>query len=278
MPNFLLAVMMEAVPVETASQPHTAWDIAVAFVDKLAWPVVALIIVTALRRPIGLFIKAIGERATEISIAGWATVKLPTMTQAPVTEELSALKADAYPALISNSAKRTLFALFQDRTRKEYVVVNFGRGSEWLSSRLYISALMLERMTELKGVVFVAAGAGTETKFLGVGQPSTVRWAVARAQPWLEVAFAQAYQNALINAVQPPVEDEHGRMDPSLAETVVSSFISQVTPPIAIPPAYPVSYPPPVAGGATARVRLSAGLGRPRQLTGTRKLDHDALV
>ncbi len=111
-------------------------------------------------------------------------------------------------------------------------------------------------MTGLKSVVFVAAGAGTETKFLGVGQPSTVRWAVARAQPWLEVAFAQAYQNALINAVQPPVEDEHGRMDPNLAETVVSFFISQITPPIAIPPAYPVPYPPPypppVAGGPPA--------------------------
>ncbi|UIE38906.1 hypothetical protein [Leptodesmis sichuanensis] len=64
-----------------------------------------------------------------------------------------------------------------------------GDGKEWLTSRLYIMAIILERMKSLKALVFL----GIRKRFIGWAKPEKVRWALAKNYPYLESAYAKAY-------------------------------------------------------------------------------------
>lgn len=63
----------------------------------------------------------------------------------------------------------------------------------WLTSRLFIMVSLLERMRGLRAVVFVEAGEGGGSRFVGFAHPAEVRWSLARRYPWLEEAYAKAY-------------------------------------------------------------------------------------
>lgn len=58
-------------------------------------------------------------------------------------------------------------------------------------------ALLLQKMRNLQSLVFVETGQGTRRRFVGLAEPSTVRWALARHSRQLEVAFSKAYYKTM---------------------------------------------------------------------------------
>jgi hypothetical protein len=72
-------------------------------------------------------------------------------------------------------------------------VIDLGGGQQWLTSRLFIFAVLLGRMRGLRSLVFVETIGETRRRFIGVATPEGVRWGLARRYPWLEKAFANAY-------------------------------------------------------------------------------------
>jgi hypothetical protein len=79
------------------------------------------------------------------------------------------------------------------RATGEYAVIDLGNGNQWISSRLFIFAVLLKRMTGLRQFVFIGTQNGVTGRFLGMASPDDVRWALARRYPWLECAYAYAY-------------------------------------------------------------------------------------
>lgn len=170
------------------AEPHAGWEKWIALVDRIAWPIVAIVGLLLFRKPLVNLFDVVGKRATEISIGGLG-IKLPALPEAQLSEDVLTFRAADTFMVISTSAKSLLFSMFEQAQKYEYVAVNLGRGDKWLSSRLYIFAAMLQRMKALRCIVFLNAGAATESEFFGATTPDKVRWGLARKQPWLEVAY-----------------------------------------------------------------------------------------
>jgi hypothetical protein len=86
-----------------------------------------------------------------------------------------------------------LLQQIRDDRASDYAVFDLDSGHSWLTSRLFIFAVLLQRMRNLRCLVFVETMGNTRRKFLGMASPEEVRWVLAQRYPWLEQAFAQAY-------------------------------------------------------------------------------------
>ena len=224
----LCSLLLTAAPirVEIAQPAHEA-----SVLEKLApfaWPAIVLICLIVLRKPIIALLKDIGSRATELSIGSWATIKLPDLQEA------------AFPALTIKDLVGTFWtesgsnlnAQFQSTNTPEYALVDLGNGDEWISSRLFIFAVMLQRMKALRCIVFIQTSPTKQRKFLGCAAPENVRWRLAVDQPWLESAFATAYAQIML----PPgalsrgdaFTDTKGALQPPVAQLVVSNFVASL--------------------------------------------------
>jgi hypothetical protein len=198
-----------------------------------AWPLVVLVCLLLLRDPIRAMLAQIATRATEVSLGSWATIKLPGLQEAPTDQGMLNIK-DLAGAVWQESGSN-LLAQFQATRTPEYALVDLGAGNEWISSRLFIFAVMLQRMKGLRCIVFVSTTQTQDRSFLGCASPDNVRWRLAADQPWLEAAFAQAY--ALITG--PPTTysrsnaftDIKGALEPQVAQTAVSTFVQSLKQP-----------------------------------------------
>jgi len=97
------------------------------------------------------------------------------------------------PADQFSSNAMALFDQIRSDAASDYAVIDLGTGQQWLTSRLFIFAVLLQRMRALQCFVFVETVGETRQKFIGMASPEGVRWGLARRYPWLEEAFAQAY-------------------------------------------------------------------------------------
>ena len=209
------------------SEPHDAWDKATALSEKLIWPITIGAILFAFRKPLKRFVEEIGNRGGEISI-GAIGIKLPVAEKASISGDDLLFFKTADPTTIANdSAKTTLLKMLRDPSPREYVVINLGTGKEWLSSRLFIFALMLQRMKAIHCVVFLE---GSVPKFLAAATPDAIRWSIAETQPWLERAYANAYVSSI--PIYMPgdsfVRSRCGAVDPEVADTLIRNYIQLI--------------------------------------------------
>jgi hypothetical protein len=274
---FSLAQQSAVQPADRSQQPirveisqpvgtHASWEKWISLVEKIAWPVVVVLGVFVFRKPLSNFLDVIGKRATEISI-GSLGIKLPTMNEAQLGDDVLTFRAADTFMMISSSAKSSLFNMFEQPGKYEFVAINLGRGDKWLSSRLYIFATMLQRMKALRCIVILGAGADTESQFIGATTPDKIRWGLATIQPWLEVAYAQAYGQ--VCAQFPPgvavIMNENGAMDANTAEVLVKSFVTNLTvlPPVPLTPEWVTFAPnqPPEHAVWLSPEYLEPGLG-----------------
>jgi hypothetical protein len=106
----------------------------------------------------------------------------------------------------------------------DFAIVDLGAGRSWLTTRLFIVAILLKRMRSLKTFVFVETRDGIDKKFIGDVAPDVVRWALARAYPWLEDAYASAYSQLPNRRIL----SESGALDPIDAGFLVQYFIANI--------------------------------------------------
>jgi hypothetical protein len=132
-----------------------------------------------------------------------------------------ALPAQLGPGIVSSSYVMDLLNRIQGEGVVDYAIIDLGSGTSWLTTRLFIFAILLRRMRSLRAFVLVETREGIEKRFLGVKSPEAVRFSLAREYPWLERAFANAYA-ATPNLT---IRSESGALEPHAAGTVVERFI-----------------------------------------------------
>jgi hypothetical protein len=228
--NASLAPQDQSIPtkieVTQHSDPHDAWDKGITLVQNLAWPLMILIVLYLFRPSIGKVVEQLGKSGGEISIPGLG-IKLPTAKGASMSEDVLTIKVADSTSIANSSAKTTLVKMLREPGTREYVVIDLGPGAEWISSRLFIFALMLQRMKSIRAIVFLDGSVG---KFPGVAKPDTVRWGLAQDQPWLEQAYLNAYSNAVNSFFQNAsfIVSNYGALDTAVAETVVRNYVQNV--------------------------------------------------
>lgn len=121
--------------------------------------------------------------------------------------------------MLSTSAPPDLFMAFGRGDPVDYAIIDLDTGKRWLTSRLYIFALTLERMLGLQRFVFLESG----QRFLGIASLTKVRWRLARRYPWLETAFAKVYADVSDHI---HISSDTGAFDTRMTQEVVGNFLS----------------------------------------------------
>ena len=102
-------------------------------------------------------------------------------------------KPNAESSSYLSSSLQALLEQVGADTTYDFVEIDLGEGKEWVTSRLFIFAIILERLLNLQCFVFLETRNGAPTQFIGIASPDEVRWRLACKYPWLEEAFAKAY-------------------------------------------------------------------------------------
>jgi hypothetical protein len=251
------AFAQPVVPGPLPPSPTAASTPIVELVKALAWPVVALLIAGIFRRPIGLFVTALGSRITKLSVFK-VELELVPASAATATPLLDDIRTATYGAAISDSSRMMLEQL-QSGEPADFALVALGDGEEWLTSRLYIAAVMMERMRNVKVFVFVERVPTTERRFVAVVPVRQLRWALARRYPWLEAAWTRSVLSIFpadiptdapvlpvgaqwlpnphtLSMSQPVVKSDTGALEAPQARQLVSNFIVSLQSPKPVPP------------------------------------------
>jgi len=65
-------------------------------------------------------------------------------------------------------------------------------GQSWLTSRLYIFAILLPKVLGIRCMVFTETRDGVARRFVGIGEPHAVAEALARRFAWFDLAWTRA--------------------------------------------------------------------------------------
>jgi len=256
--TFVLGACSASAESTTATPSVAAINsLTVELAKALAWPAVALFIAVIFRRPISLFVNAIGGRITKFSLFK-VELELVPATAATSTPLLDEIRTATSSAVISDST-RAMLEQVQSGTPADFALIALGSGEEWITSRLYIAAVMMERMRGLHAFVFVERGPYTERRLVAVASVRQVRWALARRYPWLEAAWVRASlftfpsqpppgAQALplgaycppdprtLDAPQPLIASDSGALEPWVASQIVSNFVESLQQPNSLGP------------------------------------------
>jgi len=215
---------------------YSAVAAAVELTRALAWPLVALLVAVWFRGPIGDFISGIGGRINKVSVFNFQ-FELSAARPTATTPLLDDIRAATNSAEVSDST-RMMLEQAQSTEPADFSLISLGHGEEWLTSRLFIAAVMMERMRGVKVFVFVERGPAGERQFVAVANVRQLRWALARRFPWLQDAFVRA---EALQAADPQTTtlvrttSDAGGMEPYQARQLVGNFISALQRPVGAP-------------------------------------------
>jgi len=194
------------------------WTLVVEAVKALAWPIVAAFALYLLRRPLVELVGQLARRAKKLSVFE-VSVELATLPELQPPWSVAGTDVRRLSSSqIFDTPSQTLFQELLKPALSDYAIVDVRSGEDWLTSRLFIFALILGEVTGLRAFVFLESAASTRRKFLGVATPANVRRALGRRYPWLEEAVARAL--AVPNLRQPQKKGVSG----------VSTFSNWISP------------------------------------------------
>ena len=166
-----------------------------ALLAAIAWPVVLVMALLRYRGPIETFLTR--QPVKSFSVAGILAMDFGEAKEmAPRWSGQDIMIDLRHPTPSVNVTDSTAMAFVEqlrENAPADYAVIDLGTGEEWLTSRLYILALLLQRMRGLKCFVFVETAQGTRRRYAGLAAADKVRWALASHFPWLEHAYSRAY-------------------------------------------------------------------------------------
>jgi hypothetical protein len=222
-------------------------DVLTAFV----WPAVVLILLLVYRRHLIGLMDRILPRVAKVSFGAFS-LELAKAQEATVTFSDAGMdfRHGGVAAQVQDSTTAQFRAQLQDTTPADFAVIDLGSGKEWLTSRLFIMAILLKRVRGVRAFVFLESTNGRRRSFVGAADSESIRWRLSMRYPWLEDAFRRAYATVPVAIVT----SQKGGLDPMTAVDVLREFLRQIQNPVVAPnppiPATPTSppivFPPPV--------------------------------
>lgn len=212
------------------------WKLVVEFVTAIAWPLVAAFALYLLRRPLIELVSQVAHRARKLSVFE-VSVELSTLPELHTSWSAGSVDVrQLSSSQIFDSFSQTLFEELLKPTQADYAIVDLGDGKKWLTSRLFVFALILGEVRGLRAFVFVEQAGWIRRRFLGIATPANVRRSLGARYPWLEEAFARAlaaqYQNkpndmpgnsTFLNQLSPLSHDGQSRV-----KDFVKSFVENL--------------------------------------------------
>jgi hypothetical protein len=167
-----------------------------ALFRALIWPLIAIVALIVLRSPLGDLVKILGQRIHKFSFGGLSLelAEVREVKTQTLETEIRQLDAGVVPQS-GSTAIAGLLTQLQSGRQHDYIVLDLGSEASprWLTSRLYLLALLITLIDRPIRMVFVETAGGVRRRFIGAAAPNHVRWALARRYGWFETASAAAY-------------------------------------------------------------------------------------
>ena len=159
----------------------------------ISWPAIAVFALLLLYKPFSVFLSQ-SVQTIKVSILQFSVEASKASTAPPALSTLVEDLESADGAELASDSTRDLTQGFVSKLAVDYLIIDIGDENEkkWLTTRLFLGAMMLERMWGLRCLVFVDNTPDVSRRFLGMASPSELRWQLAIDSPWLEPALAQA--------------------------------------------------------------------------------------
>ncbi len=180
------------------------WRFWAEFIRSVAWPGLAALTLLIFRKQIA---EVLTQAARRLRRAPTQEVSVDLTPLPELASSWSVGSTDVRVLTspqVFNGNSQPLFQELLNTSQADYAVVDLGTGREWLTSRLFLFALILGMVRNLRALVFVESSNGVRRRFLATASPSDVYKALALRYPWLEGAWLQA------SAAQYPQESPEG--------------------------------------------------------------------
>ncbi|MBN0987402.1 hypothetical protein [Amphritea pacifica] len=168
------------------------WKAIADILNAIAWPLVVGISLFAMQKPLSTLVEQIGKRITKLSYGDYA-IELSALPEMRSSSVAAFDVRQLTPTKLFDSASHELFKQLAATQDADYAIIDLGEGDKWLSSRLYIFALILGRVSHLKSFVFVETRDGISRCLVGTATPSGIFTSLAKHYPWFESAFIKVY-------------------------------------------------------------------------------------
>jgi len=228
-----------------------------ALVRALIWPLIAIIGFIVFRRPLGDLVRILGQKVRKFSVGGLSLelaeiseMKAPQALETEIRQLDAGLLPQSGPSAISG-----LLMQLQHGERQDYIVIDLGSESSprWLTSRLYLLALLITSIDRPLCLVFVETAGGLCNRFSGLASPDQVRKALGRSYSWLESAGTAAFailgglpSTATGLLLNPPITFQFDPATGLLNDYQVNQFMQQFLTWIRVQPPLPGTLPGPV--------------------------------
>jgi hypothetical protein len=174
---------------------HDGIELARAFI----WPFTVILLVIMLYRPAAGLLLAIGERASKVKIFQFEVelAKLAKASESLSTTVVALRQAEVQQVRQSVEELKTKSMVYGlvlvgiTRSTADYVPVELGddKNSDWLTSRLFMLATLLDRNRAVRCIVFT----GEHGTFIGAATPRDIRWELGAKFPEYERALSFAH-------------------------------------------------------------------------------------
>jgi hypothetical protein len=219
-------------------------DIA-ALLSAIVWPIVLLVIALTYRKEIPAVVKGLASRITKLGVGNFSIELAVAKAFVPEWSEAAGaldLRHNAQAGQVQDSFMMTFRNQLLEEGSWDYAEVDLGTGREWLTSRLFIMAIVFARMKGIKALVFLNTSGNLQKRFVCWAEPQRVRWALAKRFPWLEQAYAEAVVTIPSQYMGVIVSNE-GRLgtqfnpaDPEPSISLIREFLMRVQAPAAPTP------------------------------------------
>ena len=211
----------------------------------VVWPLVVLTVFVMYRAKIPAIFEGLAGRVTKLKFAGIDLELASAKSYAPTwTAGAFDLRQTATAVQVNDSTAMTFMSQLRDQAGGDYAEVNLGAGREWLTSRLFIMAIVFARMKGVRAFVFLDKSGDTRKRFVCWCDIGAVRWALARRYPWLERAYAEAYaqvlgnQNVFVVDPRGKLGFQFSQQDPGPSIELLREFLQRIESPPAPLPAH----------------------------------------
>lgn len=174
-----------------------------SLVQAIVWPVVVVAVVLIFRKQLPKLVQTLSGRISSLTAAG---VTLEFAAAEPAEETLRRLDEIKEPSSTGPpppSGIRSLLELAKASPPADYLVIDLRDGLAWLTSRLYLFAVVLPPVLALRCFVFVGTRDLVPRYFLGLASPESVARALERRYPWLHTARVETQLQPLVTGQAP---------------------------------------------------------------------------
>ena len=171
---------------------HVTFADVTAFVHAIAWPAALIVLAVLYRQEIPKLVQALAGRVSKLSAAG---VTFEFILAKPVEEtfrvRLEDIREASSAGLPPASGVPSLIELAKSTSRADYLVIDLRDGKAWLTSRLYLFAVVLPPVLGVKRFVFVGNQGSVPRHLLGFAPPESIVQSFERRYGWLREARAE---------------------------------------------------------------------------------------